>query len=141
MQLVRKSVLSRLMLAGAVALAAVAGAPAQAGSRACCLTNQAYTGVCKVTPEMGEDCTKVLEYLNTVNTTGRELCNHSEIRGGWALVKCSEAGKTSSGSEPAAGQRTSPMNENAGRSKRTPTPGADGAATTPAPTPAPTPGK
>ncbi|HNX49052.1 MAG TPA: hypothetical protein PKL08_02715, partial [Thermoanaerobaculaceae bacterium] len=98
---VNKMRLSGLVLAlVAVGVVVLAGAPAQARVRSCCLTNQDYNGVCKATPELGETCEHVLEYLNTVNTTGRTLCNNTEIRGGWALVKCSEAGKESTGSEP-----------------------------------------
>jgi len=55
---------------------------------ACCLTNPAYHGVCRIVPAGGETCEGILEYLNTPNSSGKAYCGNTQIRGGWRLVEC-----------------------------------------------------
>jgi hypothetical protein len=69
-----------------VALSAPSGAAAR-----CCLTNQAYRGVCVVTLGEKETSESVLAYLNAPNTTGRTYCNSTRVRGGWEEVPCPPA--------------------------------------------------
>ena len=69
------------------AFLAVAGDAGQ-DDGACCLTNPAYAGVCRVVPSGDETCESILEYLNTPNSTGKGYCEHTTIRGGWRLVDC-----------------------------------------------------
>ena len=55
---------------------------ADAGAK-CCFTNPAFTGVCQVTPQEGETCKSILDYLNTPNSVGKSYCGETNIRGGW----------------------------------------------------------
>jgi hypothetical protein len=85
------------MLASIVLAAVAAGAtasppaPPQGAAGRCCLTNQAYRGVCVVTLGEKETCEDVLAYLNAPNTTGRTYCNSTRLRGGWEKVPCPPA--------------------------------------------------
>lgn len=54
----------------------------------CCFTNAAYTGVCQVTPQEGESCKSILDYLNTPNSVGKTYCGETNIRGGWQQTSC-----------------------------------------------------
>ena len=84
----------RFVIGLAIAAVLVAGvvfvARGDAGEapEACCFTNPAYTGVCRVVPAQGETCESILEYLNTPNSTGKDYCGNTHIRGGWKLVDC-----------------------------------------------------
>jgi hypothetical protein len=127
-------VLGRLVLVVPVAAVVLAGIGGEAEARQCCFANPGFTGTCQVTVEKGEQCSAVLDYLNTPNTSGRSYCNSSEIRGGWTSVACptsDQGGATATPTKP----RTSMINERLPKSRRTPSPTADGAANTPAPTP------
>ena len=62
---------------------------AQAPVAKCCFTNAAYTGVCEVTPAKGESCSTILQYLNTPNSTGKNYCGGTAVRGGWSQASCS----------------------------------------------------
>ena len=129
-------VLSRLMSAAAVAVALLAASGAEAAGKQCCFNNPGFTGTCKVTIEQGEKCSTVLEYLNTPNTSGRDYCSNSGVRGGWVRVNCPTTDQEGSGATPT--KPNLPMlRDNAGSSKRTPTPAADGATPTPRSTPTP----
>lgn len=59
-------------------------------AKECCLANQGYQGVCRVTPGEGESCDSILNYLNTPGTVGKTYCGGSKIRGGWTAVSCEE---------------------------------------------------
>lgn len=132
----RGTVPVRLVLAALVALVVLAGFGAEAGARQCCFTNPGFTGTCKVTLPEAEQCSAVLDYLNTPNSTGRSYCSSTEIRGGWSPVDCLAADQGGASATPTK-PRTSMLNERSTRWKRTPPPAAPGAATTPAPTPVP----
>jgi hypothetical protein len=54
----------------------------------CCFTNPQYSGVCQVQPAEGESCSSILAYLNKPMSSGKSYCSSTEIRGGWARVKC-----------------------------------------------------
>ncbi|HVN76283.1 MAG TPA: hypothetical protein VMT19_08210 [Thermoanaerobaculaceae bacterium] len=85
-------------LAACVALVVAAGVarPAEA-PKPCCFSNERFAGVCQVVPENDETCEDILTYLNTPNSTGRTYCGATDIRGGWARVKCGGATPTPSG--------------------------------------------
>jgi hypothetical protein len=76
-----------------LAIVAAGNAPPapETATRRCCLTNQAYRGVCTVTLGEKETCENVLAYLNAPNTTGRTYCNSTRLRGGWEKVPCPPA--------------------------------------------------
>lgn len=136
MNSLRGTMFARLVLAAPVAVVLLAGFGVEAEAKQCCFTNPAFTGTCQVAIAEAEKCSAVLAYLNTPNTTGRNYCNNSEIRGGWTGVGCSatdHGGGTATPTKP----RTSMLNERPTKSRRTPTPAADGSASTPAPTPVP----
>ena len=59
--------------------------------KACCFTNERYTGTCIVTPNEGETCESILAYLNNPSSTGKDYCGGTHIRGGWAQVDCDAA--------------------------------------------------
>jgi hypothetical protein len=65
-------------------LVSVAGA----AEPACCFTNPAYTGVCRVTPTAEESCRSILDYLNTPASVGKTYCGQTDIRGGWQQAGC-----------------------------------------------------
>ena len=75
-----------------------AQAPSGAAAR-CCLTNNAYRGVCVVTLGEKDTCEGVLAYLNAPTTTGRTYCNSTRLRGGWAIVPCPPAEQQPSGAD------------------------------------------
>jgi hypothetical protein len=66
----------------------MAALPAMAADEKCCFTNQAYSGVCEVTPAQDETCKSILDYLNTPNSAGKAYCGGTNIRGGWASAAC-----------------------------------------------------
>jgi hypothetical protein len=73
-----------LLVSVPLALAAAAhGDPAR-----CCFTNQAYSGVCEVTPAKGETCADILAYLNNPQSSGKSYCGGTNVRGGWQSVTC-----------------------------------------------------
>ena len=74
--------------------AAGAVATADAGGK-CCFTNPAYTGVCQVTPQEGETCQAILDYLNTPNSVGKNYCGDTSVRGGWQQTSCAARGQAS----------------------------------------------
>ncbi len=76
-----------------LAIVAAGSAPPapEIATRRCCLTNQAYRGVCVVTLGEKETCEDILAYLNAPNTTGRTYCNSTRLRGGWEKVPCPPA--------------------------------------------------
>jgi hypothetical protein len=45
--------------------------------------------VCQVTPQEGETCPGILEYLNTPNSVGKNYCGDTTVRGGWQQTNCS----------------------------------------------------
>ncbi len=126
----------KLLRVAPVAVVLLAGLAAEAEAKQCCFTNPGFTGTCQVAITKGEQCSAVLDYLNTPNSTGRSYCNNTEIRGGWSGVAC-PATEQAEGSATPTRPRTSMFNEKLVKSRRTPTPAADAATTTPAPTPAP----
>jgi hypothetical protein len=69
-------------------LALIAQAPLASPAQSCCFANDAYEGVCTVTPGQGETCGSILAYLNNPLSTGKSYCNGSAIRGGWVRVDC-----------------------------------------------------
>jgi hypothetical protein len=71
------------------ALSAAAAVPAADAGGKCCFTNPAHTGVCQVTPQEGETCQSILEYLNTPNSVGKNYCGDTSVRGGWQQTSCS----------------------------------------------------
>lgn len=73
-----------LLLAVPLALAAAA----QADPARCCFTNQAYSGVCEVTPAKDETCADILSYLNNPQSSGKSYCGGTNVRGGWESVTC-----------------------------------------------------
>jgi hypothetical protein len=91
-----------LLLAAVAAAAAPALRPADAPSLACaapaadaqdprprcCFENPRYVGVCEVDPAKDETCASILEYLNNPQSTGKNYCNSTNIRGGWKSVLC-----------------------------------------------------
>jgi hypothetical protein len=68
--------------------------------RPCCFTNERYSGTCSVVPGNDETCEGILAYLNNPNSTGRNYCGGTTIRGGWIQVDCS-AGKAAAQKSPA----------------------------------------
>ena len=79
-------------LVGALALATVGGAGATAQQQErqepCCLSNPQYSGVCTVIPDPGVTCADVLAYLNSPNSSGKNYCDNTPLRGGWEQVDC-----------------------------------------------------
>ena len=69
------------------AVSAAGAVPAADAGGKCCYTNPAYTGVCQVTPQEGETCQAILDYLNTPNSAGKNYCG--TVRGGWQQTSCS----------------------------------------------------
>jgi hypothetical protein len=93
-------VVQRIVLAtAAVGLVAFASASStaivaqeeSAESEACCFTNPAYSGVCKVVPAEGETCESILAYLNNPMAQGKDYCGGTLVRQGWAQVDCEDA--------------------------------------------------
>jgi hypothetical protein len=74
------------------ALSAAGAVPAADAGGKCCFTNPAFTGVCQVTPQEGETCPSILEYLNTPNSSGKNYCGDTNVRGGWQQTSCSARG-------------------------------------------------
>jgi hypothetical protein len=54
----------------------------------CCFQNPRFVGVCEVDPTGDETCASILEYLNNPQSTGKNYCNSTNIRGGWKAVPC-----------------------------------------------------
>jgi hypothetical protein len=54
----------------------------------CCFENARYVGVCEVEPATDETCASILEYLNNLQSQGKNYCNSTNIRGGWKSVPC-----------------------------------------------------
>ena len=54
----------------------------------CCFENARYVGACEVEPAQDETCASILEYLNNLQSQGKNYCNSTNIRGGWKLVPC-----------------------------------------------------
>ena len=75
------------------ALSAAGTVPAADAGGQCCFTNPAFTGVCQVTPQEGETCQSILDYLNTPNSAGKNYCGDTTIRGGWQQTSCSTRGQ------------------------------------------------
>lgn len=69
-------------------LSAVGTVPAAGTEASCCFANQAYSGVCRVTPTGDETCQSILDYLNTPNSVGKAYCGETNIRGGWQRTSC-----------------------------------------------------
>jgi len=98
---------SELSAAKAPKDAASEGASCAAGPRvladgsrpACCFTNPAYAGVCRVEPGKGETCDSILDYLNSGQSTGKTYCESTLIRGGWDSVPCGEKTAPEEGAE------------------------------------------
>jgi len=59
-------------------------------AEACCFTNPAFSGVCKVQPAEGETCASILAHLNNPMAQGKDYCGGTPIREGWAQVECEE---------------------------------------------------
>ncbi len=76
------------LVAGFVLFAGVGISRAANTSEPCCFTNDRYTGVCRVIPGQNETCESILNYLNNPNSTGKNYCESTAIRGGWSKVKC-----------------------------------------------------
>ena len=79
------------VLVGVMAVATMGGAGVTAqeqGRERCCFTNPRYAGVCSVIPDPGVSCADVLEYLNSPNSTGKDYCDSTPLRGGWEQVDC-----------------------------------------------------
>jgi len=72
---------------------------ADAPRPACCFTNPAYAGVCRVEPGTGETCDSILDYLNSGQSTGKTYCESTLIRGGWDSVPCGEKTAPEEGDE------------------------------------------
>jgi hypothetical protein len=74
--------------------AAVAGAADEAAQTSaslqapCCFENPRFTGTCEVTPGPEESCGGILAYLNNPNSTGKNYCGNTKVRGGWTQVDC-----------------------------------------------------
>ena len=47
----------------------------------------------QVTPQEGETCQSILDYLNTPNSAGKNYCGDTTIRGGWQQTSCSTRGQ------------------------------------------------
>jgi hypothetical protein len=60
----------------------------------CCFENPRYVGTCEVEPTGDETCASVLEYLNNPQSTGKNYCSSTAIRGGWKSVSCESKTKT-----------------------------------------------
>jgi len=45
-------------------------------------------GACEVEPAQDETCASILEYLNNLQSQGKNYCNSTNIRGGWKTVPC-----------------------------------------------------
>jgi hypothetical protein len=60
----------------------------------CCFQNPRYVGVCEVDPGKNETCASILEYLNNLQSAGKDYCNSTAIRGGWKIVPCEPKMKT-----------------------------------------------
>jgi len=54
----------------------------------CCFENARYVGACEVEPAQDETCASILEYLNNLQSQGKNYCNSTNIRGGWKTVPC-----------------------------------------------------
>jgi hypothetical protein len=54
----------------------------------CCFENARYVGACEVEPAPDETCATILEYLNNLQSQGKNYCNSTNIRGGWKTVPC-----------------------------------------------------
>ncbi len=67
-----------------------AGAKDKDDKQPCCFTNEAYEGVCQVTPGEEETCDTILKYLNTPDTVDKTYCGESRIRGGWQQTACDD---------------------------------------------------
>lgn len=61
-----------------------------AAKKACCFTNPAYTGTCKVEPGEDETCASILSYLNNPMAQGKSYCGGTEVRQGWTEVSCED---------------------------------------------------
>lgn len=85
----------------------MAAGTAVAEGEKCCLTNQAFSGVCELTPAKDETCQSILDYLNTPNSAGKAYCDGTNIRGGWKLTSCTShpQGQSTDSPEP----KTPPM--------------------------------
>ena len=79
-------VIERILLATGV-LALLALTP-QDGTKPCCFTNPAYSGICKVQPAGNETCASILAYLNNPMAQGKNYCGGTKVRQGWAQVNC-----------------------------------------------------
>ncbi len=97
--------IAALLLAGSIAPAERAAAPAPLGCTVaaavtdeprppCCFQNPRYVGVCQVEPAKDETCSSILEYLNNPQSAGKPYCNSTAIRGGWKIVPCEPKMKT-----------------------------------------------
>jgi hypothetical protein len=60
----------------------------------CCFNNPRYAGVCEVAPARDETCASILAYLNNPQSSGKDYCNSTAIRGGWKIVPCEPRMKT-----------------------------------------------
>lgn len=76
------------LLLPTVLLFVAGGAQDAAPAQECCFRNPNYQGVCRATPSEGKTCKDILEYLNTPNSSGKNFCNNTAIRGGWESVTC-----------------------------------------------------
>lgn len=86
-------VLAAVVVVLALAMAGGNGLIAQEqheSAEPCCFANPGFSGVCTVVPDDGETCADILKYLNTPDSTGKNYCGNTAIRGGWELVECPE---------------------------------------------------
>ena len=54
----------------------------------CCFKNPRYVGACEVEPAKDETCATILEYLNNLQSQGKDYCDNTNVRGGWKTVPC-----------------------------------------------------
>jgi hypothetical protein len=79
-----------LMTIHSTGSSAIVGQGTSEDSEACCFSNPAYSGVCKVQPTKGETCASILAYLNNPMAHGKDYCGGTPIREGWRQVDCNE---------------------------------------------------